>query len=325
MDFNIKQLESNGFTMVDLFCGAGIGAYGFKKAGFNIIYALDSVQYAVDTYNKNIGNHAHCINIKKMDLNDIPYADIFTGGFPCQPFSLGGIGEGENDKKAGDLGEYFLKAVQLKKPKAFIIENVKGITTKKHMPFFMKLISAFEDSGYHVSYKVTDCYEYGVPQVRERVFIIGTRKDIGEMFIFPETLPKEERLHLIDAIGDLPDPHSKHNFKNHFNYYDGGFSPRFMSRNRQRQWNEPSFTICSTARQLPLHPEPANYDIRVRDINTDKPPRRFTVRESLRIQTVPDDFYFDDSISYEKQQTRTSGIPSLIAYKLSKELLKYIN
>lgn len=325
MDFGIKQLEKNGLTMVDFFCGAGIGAYGFKRAGYDIIMAMDSVQYAVDTYNRNIGEHASCLNIKKINLNDIPYADVYTGGFPCQPFSLGGTGDGVENEASGDLGAYFLNAVRLKKPKGFLVENVKGLTSKKHMPFFEKLVSEFDAAGYNVSFKITDCYEYGVAQVRERVFIVGVRKDIEKEFVFPNSLLPQERIHLIDAIGDLPNPEDDHEFKNHKDYYKGGFSPRFKSRNRQRQWHEPSFTICSTARQLPLYPEPANYDIRFRDTEKEQPPRRFTVRECLRIQSVPDDFSFDDSIPYEKQQVRTSGIPSLIAYKLSIALCQSIS
>ncbi len=324
IDFGIKQLPKNGLTMVDLFCGAGIGAYGFKKAGFDIILGIDNAQYAIDTYNKNIGNHAKCLDIKKIDLNSLPDADIYTGGFPCQAFSLGGKGEGESNKKIGDLGYYFLNAIKIKKPKAFFIENVDGIVSKKHKSFFDKLILNFKEHGYHVEYRVSDCYEYGVPQIRKRVFIVGIRKDIGKSFVFPEVLKKEDRIHIEDAIKDLPDPLSNHNIANHKEFYKGGFSPRYLSRNRQRQWNEPSFTIVSTERQLPLYPEPANYDIRVRDIENDTPPRRFTVRECLRLQTVPDDFIFSESIPTNKQHIRCSGIPSLVAYKISIEISKFI-
>lgn len=321
IDFGMKQLPDNGLTMIDLFCGAGIGAYGFKKAGFNIIYALDNMEYAVNSYNKNIGNHAHKINIKNFDLSTLPDADIIAGGFPCTTFSLGGAGEGENNKKIGDLAYYFLKAVELKQPKAFFLENVKGLLSKKHKPFFDKLISKFEDAGYKVKFKLSDCYEYGVPQIRERVFVIGVRSDIKEEYFYPKTLDKSERIHIREALVGLPDPDSDHDVPNHKEYYGDGFSPRYLSRNRQRQWDEPSFTIVSTARQLPLYPEPSNYDVRFRDIKKDKPPRRFTVRECLRLQTVPDDFIFGNDITYSQQQTRCSGIPSLMAYKLSLPLV----
>lgn len=322
MDFNIKQLKNNKLTMVDIFCGAGIGAYGFKKAGFNIIFALDNVQYAVDTYNKNIGNHAICQSIKKIDFKDIPYADIYSGGFPCQPFSLGGKGDGVEDQKNGDLGEMFYNLIKEKKPKSFFIENVDGIISKKHRSFFDQLINAFEKLGYKVKWKMSDCYEWGVPQIRKRVFIVGIHDSIKKEFFFPDILDDNERIHLKDAIKDLPNPNDDHDIPNHKEHYDGGFSPRFCSRNRQRQWNEPSFTICSTARQLPLHPEPANYDIRIKDIKIEKPPRRFTVRECLRIQTVPDDFVFSSDIPYLKQHVRCSGIPSLVSYKISQNIAK---
>ena len=313
---NFKQRKNNNLTVVDLFCGAGIGAYGIKKAGFNIIYALDNQQYAIDTYNKNISNHAICANIKKIDLNTIPYADVFIGGFPCQSFSSGGSGKGINDKDKGDLGFYFFKAVKLKQPKVFVLENVKGITSKKHKYFLDELFNKFKSIGYNIEFKVSNCYEYGVPQIRERLFVVGVRKDIKNKFIFPDILPENKRNHLIDAIGDLPDPDSEHNIPNHKKYYNGGYSSRYLSRNRQRQWNQPSYTICSSARQLPLHPEPANYDIRKMDEYDYDPPRRFTVRECLRLQTVPDDFIFDESIDYLKQHIRCSGIPSLVAYKI---------
>ncbi|WP_210498878.1 DNA cytosine methyltransferase [Vibrio crassostreae] len=325
MNFGINQKPMNGLTMVDLFCGAGIGAYGFKKAGFEIVYAIDSVQYAVDTYNRNIGSHAVCKNIKKIDLADLPYADVYTGGFPCQPFSLGGEGGGVEDADKGDLGKYFLEAVRLKQPKAFFAENVKGLVTKRHMPFFKELIRAFEDAGYKVAWRLSDCYEYGVPQIRERVLIVGVRNDLDTEFTFPDPIGQSKRVHIIDAIGDLPEPSEHCGVPNHNEYYDDGFSPRYVSRNRQRQWGEPSFTICSSARQLPLHPHPENYDIRVRDVKVDKPPRRFTVRECLRLQTVPDDFTFSDEIPFIKQHVRCSGIPSLVAYKISSLICEKIN
>ena len=318
----LEQRAFNDISVVELFCGAGIGGIGFKKAGFNIILGIDNVKYAVDTYNLNIGNHAICENLKKFDLNNLPYADLYVGGFPCQPFSFGGKGLGEKDKVKGDLGKVFYEAVKLKRPKSFFIENVNGLISPKHKVFFDELISSFKNEGYNINIKVTNCYEYGVPQIRKRVFIIGIRNDIENTFQFPEILPIEQRTTLFDAIGDLPDPSSDHSIANHKYHYEGGFSPRYTSRNRQRQWNEPSFTICSTERQLPLYPEPANYDIRKIDFNSCKPPRRFTVKECLRIQTVPDEFFFCDSISPSKQHVRCSGIPSLISYLFSIQIEK---
>lgn len=393
----MKRLQDNDLTMVDFFCGAGIGAVGFKLAGYNIIDAIDNKQFAVDTYNRNIGNHARVADIRKLIAGNVPYADVYVGGFPCTPFSFAGKGKGAEDEKSGDLGYHFFRLVKEKQPKAFIVENVKGIISKKHKDFFDELISKFKEAGYNVEWELVNCYDHGVAQLRERVFIVGIRKDLEIEYVFPEPVPESERKVLRDVIGDLPDPDGHNNHQgygirndeapyvdkippggnwrdlpeedqrafmgggykngggnsgylrkvsfdkpaytitstmmgknnaqivdNHDKYYEGGFSPRYTSRNRQKQWDEPSFTIVATARQLPLHPEPANYDIRRMDDYDVPPPRRFTVRECLRIQSVPDWFSFSDDISLEKQYQRCSGIPSLVAYKLGKSLAEQL-
>lgn len=306
--------------MVDLFCGAGVGAVGFEKAGYEIIDAIDNKDYAVNTYNRNIGEHARIADVRKLGSEDLPDADVYVGGFPCSPFSFAGRGDGSSDKQNGDLGYHFYRIVKEKKPKSFIVENVKGIISKRHKPFFESLIKNFEEAGYNVVWKMINCYDYGVAQTRERVFIVGIREDVGKTFKFPDPVKDEEKKVLRDVIGDMPD-----HVLNHKDFYDGGFSSRYLSRNRQRQWDEPSFTIVSSARQLPLHPSPENYDIRRMDEYDIPPPRRFTVRECLRIQSVPDWFSFSDDVPLLKQYERCSGIPSLVAYKLGVALEDALN
>jgi len=402
--YGMTPLPNNGLTMVDLFCGAGIGAVGFKNAGFNILFGIDNKQYAVDTYNLNIGEHAIKGDMRSIQPEDIPDADIITGGFPCTSFSVGGKGEGVEDKRTGDLGYHFYRIVNAKQPKAFLIENVAGLIQKKHRPFFDELVSLFEKSGYVVTWKLIDTWEHGVPQIRKRVFIIGIRKDLEKTFEFPSPIPLSERNTIRYAIGDLPEPNKENNhngyglrndekpfinkispggnwrqlpteeqklfmkgafdsgggrtgflrkvsFKNpahtltscmngknnaqildigekygvikHQNeYFEGDYSPRYKSRNRQKQWDEPSFTVVSTARQLPLYPHPPDYDIRIEQETP--PPRRFTVRECLRLQTVPDWFHFPSNVSLQKQYERCSGIPSLVAYKFGKEIAELL-
>jgi len=315
---DIIQLQQNNISMVDMFCGAGIGAIGFKKAGFNIIDAFDIKKYAVDTYNRNIGNHARILDAKKIKTGDLPYADIYVGGFPCQPFSVGGSMNGTNDKKLGDLGYHFSRIIIENQPKVFIAENVSGIVSNKNKSFFDYLVSVFNDGYYNVEWKIIDCYNYGVPQNRKRMFMVGVRKDINKIFTFPQEYLPENKKTLRDAIFDIQ---GNINIKNNINHYSGGFSSRYITANRQRQWDEPSYTIVSEARQLPLHPEPPNYDVRLTQINM---PRRLNVRECLRIQTVPDEFYFEDNISLDKQHERCSGIPSYFAYILGQEIYSQI-
>lgn len=321
--WNLNPLPQNGLTMIDFFCGAGVGAVGFLLSGYNILYAVDNKKYAVDSYNRNIpGNHAVIGDVKKLKATDLPVADLYAGGFPCTPFSESGSGKGVEDERLGDLGYHFHRLVKEGQPKSFLIENVGGLLHKKHKIFFNDLIRLFEEAGYNVSWKLLNLWEYGVPQLRNRVFIVGIHKSLGKTFVFPEPIPEEERTTLMDAIGDLPNPDSYEKEEldqvilNQKEYYKGGFSPRYLSRNRQKQWNEPSFTIVSQSRQLPLYPEPANFDIRKMSEYDVKPPRRFTVRECLRLQTVPDWFSFSDDIDVAKQYERCSGIPSFMAYQL---------
>ena len=327
--WGLKPLNSNGLKVVDLFCGAGVGAVGFLLAGYDIVYAFDNNPHAVETYNLNIGPHAVVADARKISANDFPQADVYVGGFPCTSYSVGGAGKGQTDKKTGDLASHFFRLINEGRPRAFVMENVGGLITQKHKAYFDALMKDFEDIGYEISWAYINCHEHGVPQLRQRVFAVGIQKQEGKRFEFPAPIPVQNRTTLKDAIYDLPSPeslqsipHVLHPIKNQDVYYDGGVSSRFTSRNRQKQWHEPSYTIVSQARQLPIYPEPAYFDVRYRE---EPMPRKFTVRECLRLQTVPDSFYFPSHIPLLKQYERCSGIPSLIAYQFGQRLATILN
>lgn len=309
--WNINQQESNGLRVVDLFCGAGIGACGIKMAGFDIVWGVDNDKYAVKTYQRNIGNHVICKNIKDVKSSEIPKHDIMVATPVCKSFSVAGSQRGFEDSKNGDLTFHFTRLLKECMPKAFLFENVPGMVSPSNKDTFLQVVKDIEEYGYRVKWKVINCFNYGVPQERKRLFLVGIRKDIKKEFIFPEETT--DRKNIFYAIGDIK---NNKDIPNNKDVLELGYSSRYMSRNRQRQWNEPSFTIVSEVRHLPLYPEPPNYDIRIEDINKKTPPRRFTVRECLRLQTAPDWFKFEDDIPLKKQYERCSGIPSLIAYKL---------
>lgn len=344
--FEMKKIKNNGLTIVDFFCGAGIGAYGIKQAGFKTIFAFDYSKHAVNSYKFNYPDHnAQVLDAKKIKFEDIPYGDVYVGGFPCQPFSISGKNLGEHDPDKGNLGKIMCDFIINKKPKAFMLENVKGLTNKRNIGFLRDLISYLE-TFYTVSFEVVNCSEYGVPQKRERVFIIGIRKDIGAKFIFPERTKKVYSI--IDAIGDLPKkPDNVNNHYDHKSYklrkdeipyidkipvggnwknlpiddqkafmkkgfYSGGGRTGALHKVDP---HKPAKTILST----PMGKATAQIlDWGIGD------PRRYTIRESLRLQTVPDDFSFPDTIPISHQYERCSGIPSLVAYIFMKEIANLI-
>ncbi len=234
------------------------------------------------------------------------------GGPPCQSWSEAGAGRGINDKR-GKLFFDYIRILRAKLPKFFLAENVSGILSNKHIAAFNEFLQCFSDAGYNVCWKLVNANDYNVPEDRERVIIVGYRKDLKRQFEFPK--PCDKKLNLRDAIGDLPKAASaleknKANPNlsiNNHEYMVGNWSPIFMSRNRVRSWNEPSFTIQAGGRQAPIHPD-APKMVRVEPNRFVFAPgheqeyRRLSVRECARIQTFPDDFkfiYSDVSVGYK--------------------------
>lgn len=347
--WNMSQLPSNGLMMVDLFCGAGIGAVGFQLAGFDIVNALDNQTYAVDAYNQNIGHHATVGDVRELRGTDFPEADVITGGFPCKPYSLIGKGEGVLDEKNGDLGAHFLRIVKENRPKSFLFENVGGLLSKKHRDAFDALVVEGERMGYRVTWAYLNAWEYGVPQKRKRVFVVGLREDLNTSYTFPLPTPLEQRKTIRDAIGDLPEP-DEADIPNHRGYglrrdelpfahlvpaggnwrelpveaqqvFLGGAYHSKGGRTgflRKVDFSTPSWTLTSCMNgknNAQLMDVADKYSDPLRTGT-----RRFTVRECLRLQTVPDWFVFPANLSLARQYERCSGIPSLVAYQLGIQL-----
>lgn len=271
--------------VISLFSGAGGFDLGFKKSGFEIVWANDFDKEAVETYKRNIGEHIVHDSIYNIKVEDIPDADILIGGFPCLGFT---VAKGKDRKLNCDYNQLFqeyARVLAAKQPKYFIVENVTGIKSGKEFnDFFHEVIlETFKNAKYKNNYKLK--YEtlissnYGVPQNRKRIIILGTRHDIVEEPIFPDFKIKNQTT-LKDAIFDLPMEYSeevsnhtgnKHKVK--INGYVG---------NRQLDWDKPSPTITgrgSRSGGAVIHPHPERH-------------RRLSIRECARIQSFPDDFYF---------------------------------
>lgn len=185
---DIGLSEKKNINVVSLFSGCGGMDFGFFQEGFSINWANDFDKKACDTYAKNIGDHIVCGDITQIDYDSIPDADIILGGFPCQDFSMIWKRKGLETER-GNLYRNFVEIVAKKNPLFFVAENVKGLLTansKKAINQIIKDFSETGDFGYAVKPVLVNFADYGVPQIRQRVLIIGVRKDIDKTFEIPE-------------------------------------------------------------------------------------------------------------------------------------------
>ena len=307
---------------VSLFAGCGGLDLGFENAGFNIVWANDFNKKVEETYRRNHKETELVIkSIVDINPDEIPDCDVIIGGPPCQSWSAAGAGKGKEDSR-GQLFYDYVRIIKAKRPTAFVAENVKGIVSKKHLESFMEIVSLFDDAGYKVVTKVLNAKNYGVPQDRDRVFIVGTLKELDIDFDFPAITHKEgSHVTLKEAIGDLAD--------NPGEYHEGSFSSMFMSRNRKRGWDEVGFTVQASGRQTQIHPDSPDMilvekDKRVFDSESDKLIRRMSVRECARIQTFPDDFEFLASLD-ENYKMIGNAVPVKLAEAVAKQLKVALN
>ena len=171
-------------TVVSLFAGAGGMDLGFKQAGFDIVWANDFDKDCVITYRKNLGNHIVLGDIKDVKSEDIPNnPDVVIGGFPCQGFSINNKKRSMEDER-NHLYKEMLRIIKDKQPKYFVAENVKGILSLEKGKVIELIVNDFKKIGYDVDYQLLTASDYGVPQNRQRVFIIGNR--IGKENPYPE-------------------------------------------------------------------------------------------------------------------------------------------
>lgn len=290
-------------NIISLFSGAGGLDSGFERAGFNIVFANEYDKSIWPTYRANFPKTIlETSSITAIKESLLPKADGLIGGPPCQSWSEAGAHRGINDER-GQLFYEYLRVLKRIKPKFFLAENVSGILSSKHRVAFSTILSGFSALGYEVNYKLVNAADYGVPQDRERVIVVGIRKDLNRIFEFPS--PQTERLTLRHAIGGMPRPKANPSLSNallglkipNHEFLVGSYSSIYMSRNRVRSWDQQSFTIQAGARHAPLHPSAPKME-KVRDDvfrfirGKESLYRRLSVRECARIQTFPDNHQF---------------------------------
>jgi len=303
-----------------------------KDSVFNTIYANDFFAEALETYKNNIGLNVHVNKTDVRKIENFPKADIVLGGFPCPGFSE--AGPRLIDDERNFLYLHFIRCLLQAKPYIFVAENVKGMLTLGKGEVFNQIVQDFSAAGYTIYHRLLNAIDYGVPQIRERVILVGVRNDVDFNYIFPEQthgkyiglLPIKT---LRDVIWDLND--------NPGLYFTGSYSTIFMSRNRKKSWDEPSFTIQASGRQAPIHPsgEPMKHIGKDKFIFTDgeENNRRLSVREIARIQTFPDWYEFYAGNSVKKSENAKldliykqigNAVPVLLAKAIAKPIANWI-
>lgn len=283
------------FNAVSLFCGAGGLDIGFERSGFHTIWANDFASDACKTHERWSDAKIICGDIGKIDADDVPNADILLGGFPCQGFSLSGPRKLDDSRNV--LYKHYVRIVKAKQPLMFVGENVKGLLTMGNGQIIDAIIQAFSDCGYDVYYKLLNAKDFEVPEDRERVIIVGFRKDLGiKHFEYPT--PRGHIVTIREALKNIPAPTSDE-------VCDALYSSRYMSRNRKRGWDDVSYTIPAMAKQVTLwpgSPDMVKVDTDKWEFGKNGTTRRFSWREAAAIQTFPAklDFYGDLTSKYKQ-------------------------
>ena len=273
-------MDWNNFTFIDLFAGIGGIRLGFESVGGTCVFSSEFDEDACKTYEANFGEHPSG-DITKIDAASIPDFDILLGGFPCQAFSIIGKKEGFANETCGTLFFEIERILKEKRPKAFMLENVKNLTAHDNGNTFRIIQEHLEALGYAVYAKVLNALDYGVPQKRERIIIVGFL-DTDVMFHFPDPVPDSQKKTLSDILESDVDP--KYYVKEHIR-------TSRLERLKDKNYPKPYISHENMAGSITPHPyssalragASANYIL----INDE---RRPTEREMLRLQGFPDTF-----------------------------------
>lgn len=354
---NVSDFEGNKFvdirdvvpnkqyTAVELFAGAGGLALGLEEAGFDTLGLVELDKYACQTLRFNRPNwnviEKDIIEVAEMGIRNfidapIGEVDLLSGGFPCQTFSYAGKKMGLSDAR-GTMFYYYAKVLEQMLPKMFLAENVKGLVNHDNGRTLATMIKVFSDIGYKVQWKVLKALDYDVAQKRERIVIVGIRNDLAKMHDLSYQLPNPYgyTLTLRDILKNVPEsagakyPESKKKVldlvpaggywrdidqeiaKDYMgkSYYSGGGRTGMA---RRLSWDEPSLTLtCSPAQKQTerCHPDET---------------RPFTVSEYARIQSFPDTWTFDCSMSNAYKQIG-NAVPVNLAKAVGLSIVDVLN
>ncbi|MFH1145641.1 MAG: DNA cytosine methyltransferase [bacterium] len=315
------------FSIISLFTGCGgldlgfVGGFEFlgkkySKRNFDIIWANDIDKGACATFRNYFKHDVVCGDIGKIldgkhnsgfFEKPIPRkVDIVLGGFPCQDFSHAGKRKGFNSKR-GLLYQSMAEVIKRTKPVLFVAENVRGLLTMNDGKAIQTIIKDFEKLGYHVVYKLLTAADYGVPQTRERIIIVGTRKDKLPPFEHPKSLLDEKNwINLKQAIGDLEKTE------------EGKIANHYWSKAKKN--NGQGNSIVSADKPGPTMRTEHHGNIEYHWNGK----RRLSAREAARIQSFPDDFIFYPSTSSAYKQIG-NAVPPVLAWHVATAIEKFLD
>lgn len=296
--------------LVSLFSGCGGLDLGFEQAGFHRIWANDFDKDAQAVFRLNLGE-IDGRDIRDVPADEIPECDIVLAGFPCQPFSNAGNRKGVHDSR-GMLYKECLRIIEAKRPKVFLFENVKGLLSSKYVDgrFLVDVIAGdLGEMGYQVTYELLNASDYGVPQNRQRLIMVGVLKNLGVTFTFPEKEARENLTlrNVLTIPAEVPNqvdwPLSPQALNMIAHIPQGGswkdipyekLAPRFQKiRDNMQRYHSPNFyrrfSLDEINGTITASAQPENCGI-IHPIHN----RRYTIREIARIQTFPDTFIFID-------------------------------
>jgi DNA (cytosine-5)-methyltransferase 1 len=334
-----SRVKNSKPQIVSLFSGAGGLDYGFNSAGFETIWANEYDKTITPTFKKNFPgvtlNSSSITGISDEEIRALRDANEIAGvigGPPCQSWSEAGARRGINDHR-GQLFNDYIRFIRILQPKFFVAENVHGLIHSRNKQSFENIKEMFRKEGYIVDAKLLLASDFEVPQDRERVFIIGYRKDLDLKVTFPVPLGiakkgAYKKITIADAIkGFSRYKIGSKKLLNHDLSPDTTYSPIYMSRNRVRGWDQQSFTILATDRHIPIHPSAPPMEKIGKDKMRFKPGeegkyRRLTVRECASIQTFPESFEFLYTNIRHGYKMIGNAVPVKLAEHVAKNIFK---
>lgn len=310
-----EKPESAGFTFIDLFAGIGGMRIAYEKAGGHCVYSNEWNKYSQQTYFANFGEQPDG-DITKVDENDIPDHDILVAGFPCQPFSIAGVSKkqsmgkatGFEDKTQGTLFFDVCRILKAKRPKAFMLENVKNLCSHDKGRTFKVITESLDELGYEVFYKVIDGQMF-VPQHRERILIVGfDRKRYGKNISFDFALEPIEPKPLMRDILEI-NVDDKYTLSDKLWNYLQAYAEKHKAAG-----NGFGYGIAKpdgVARTLSARYHKDGSEILIEQDG--KNPRRLTPRECARLQGFPDSFKITVSDTQAYRQFGNSVVVPLMS------------